>query len=245
MKRVLTHFRRNRGVTRLLPALFAMIGGVAQAEDSTTASNPSVDQVVKVRSQTFENRRFGQETMTWVVQKTEYEDGTTVLTLAGAQFEESFGLTVALLDEAVPTKTEALLPTGASEQASGQKPTVIEDGFKNPDNETSGSSPRLHVNLRSLLVDIVELKQKPALKQTIPLCENGQRRAIVYLRAVQLGRQLELNTDDAQTLSRLARAACVRWEGVPSTISESEVVALKNSSQTAVPSQPDAVGPKN
>ncbi|NDE77083.1 MAG: hypothetical protein EB039_13645 [Proteobacteria bacterium] len=234
----------NTWATGLLAVVGTLITGVALADGPEPSANPAGEQLVKIRSQSFENRRFGDETMTWVVQKSLYEDGLTVLTLAGLQFEESFGLTVALLDDVVPTNVET------SAQKNGENPAqlptnkTIEDGFRNPDNEISGNPPRLQLKVRSLLVDVGELKEKPILRQTVPLCENGQRRAIVYLRAAQLGRQLDLSASDAQKLSRLARAACVRWEGVPATSNAAEKDS-KIPAQIDARSQPGAADPKN
>ncbi|MEN9824277.1 MAG: hypothetical protein RI953_22 [Pseudomonadota bacterium] len=248
VKRVLTHVGWKKGDARLLTAIIGLtVGltvGVARASSSEATTGPAGEQLVKIRSQAFENRRFGDETMTWVVQKTIYEDGLTVMTLAGAQLEESFGLTVALVDEVMPANFEVVTQSKAVEPALLQRNTTLEDGFKNPDNDISGTPPRLHLNLRSLLVDVGDLKEKPKLRQTLPLCENGQRRAIVYLRSAQLSRQLELSASDAQKLSRLARAACVRWEGVPA-----ESPAGSNDSRTPTQidalSRPGAVDPKS
>lgn len=179
--------------------------------------------------------------MTWIVQKTDYDDGLRVLTLAGVQHEDAYGLSVVLLDDVTPQKhtttTAATADSGKGESAAF---VSLSDNI-NGSGENSGQVPaQLQVQIRSLLVNMADLRQRGEVKESVPACSGKNRRAVAFLRPAQLQRQLNLTAEESQQWSRFGRAACVRWNRLP----EPELSA-KTVDRIAAPSLPDEPAPKN
>lgn len=212
VKRLLTHLQVYRPGWTLagLVACCTSAGGWAaepQAQDGK-ATPPEV--VVKIKAREFENRRAKDATLTWVLQNTTYEDGLRVITLAGVQFEENFGLTAVLLDDVAPEKTTRPQHTESQAQPVPPRAPMV-DGAEN----TSDEPPVIQVQLRSLVVNVNELRSQAATRQSVPACDNDRRRAVVFIRPEQLRRQLEVSIEEAEKWTRFGRAACLRWESFP------------------------------
>jgi len=194
-----------------------------------------VQQTLKIVSRDFESRRANDSTMTWVVQRTSYEDGLTVLTLAGVQFEEALGLTVAIVDDVVPQSRLVKRQTAAaSEPVSGDKsapiaqsaaPVVIDISKTSSDMPAlSNLEPhKVMLTVRNQLIPLDELSQQPSLRHSLPFCTSGARRAVVFLRPAQLQRQLQLTHQQAAEWSRYGLAACVQWTGFPDNVTSSNL----------------------
>lgn len=177
--------------------------------------------------------------MTWVVQKTIYEDDSAVTTLAGVQFEEAFGLSVVLIDDVAPKDSAAPLSRPQSPAPTPSK--KLEDVTSLNDNLVTDEPAQLQLQMRSLLVDLNDLRNSAATRATVPSCENGRRRAVVFLRPEQLKRQLMLNPEDSTLWSRFGRAACVRWNKFPSESAQ----LSKSPFQTDAPFLPNVPSPQN
>lgn len=226
---------------------------IAASEASTpTIPSPVANTQVKIKLRSFEQRRAPDGTMSWIIQKTLYEDGTQVLTPAGVQFEEALGLSVLILDDVLPTIQRFDVPvepkaTVAAEnnavevqpatQASASQ--TFEDNPETPPEAASNMKPEFRIHLRSLLVDLADLRSNDLTRTLVPRCENGRRRAVVFLRAAQLGRQMALESDEAQRWSKFGRAACVQWNYMPATHTKTQSDSIKNSDQTVFLSQPN------
>lgn len=161
-----------------LSVILMLPAGAASA--SSIESNQKTEEViVPVKYRALESQRSEGSLMTWIVQKTTYEDNLVTLRLAGVQFEDAFGLSVVMLDEL------ASFDEGAE----------------------------LRLKLNGPWIPMSDLKQNPKAQSSAPLCQNSEKRAIVFLRAAQLQRQLGISHANAGKWSRYGRAACVGWAG--------------------------------
>lgn len=235
---------------------------MASAAEREASSPPSPSAAaatqVKIKVRNFEQRRAADGSMTWIIQKTLYEDGTQVVTPAGVQFEDALGLSILILDDVLPRSQRVDVPvepqaTAAAENkaivaqpaAQGSASQTFEDNPVTPPESTSNMKPEFRIQLRSLLVDITDLRGNDLARTLVPRCENGRRRAVVFLRAAQLGRQMELETEEAQRWSKFGRAACVIWNYMPATNTKTPSDSIKNLDQTVSLSQPNEQDPKN
>jgi hypothetical protein len=193
----------------------------AKGSDSYTPALPEPPPAteIKIKSRTFEKVRPAGGNMTWLLQKTVYTDGTRVVTPAGVQFEDSFGLSVLMLDDVSPRESEPF-PSSPPQAGRESQPALLEDqSDAAPLTETA---PELKIQLRSLLVDLNELKTNETARAQVPRCEDGRRRAVAFLRPEKLAGELTLGKKEAEQWSRYGRAACVQWSTLPKT------VAVKN-----------------
>jgi len=223
VKRLLTHTSEASALRflTLLP-LFLALPKVSSAADTTmgiATGNPPSN--VRIKERTFEQRREPDSRLTWVVQKTTFEDGLTVVTLAGAQFSDALGLALILVDDVTP------------QPLSERTRQTLEDIPPNGEKRLPGEAARIDLQLRNVLLDLKELKSGSVGLQSVPQCEQGRRRGVLFLRANQTGRVLELSPEQADTLTRWGRAACVRWDGFPMADLPHEA---KTQNQTAVQS---------
>lgn len=236
MKRLLTQFRVQRPGRTLavLAASWISSSGWAAEPPSRDDKTEPTEVVVKIKAREFESRRSRDATLTWVVQNTTYEDGLKVVTLAGAQFEEHFGLTAVLLDDVAPQTTTRQPQTQPQGQTAFPRPPLL-DGLES----TSDEAPNIAVQLRSVLVDLNDLRTQAAARQAVPACESDRRRAVLFIRPEQLRRQLDVTTQEAEKWTRYGRAACLRWESFP----------RKEQAKTALPTDaqplPGEPGPRN
>lgn len=169
---------------------------------------------VPLLSSFIESRREGDSRMTWKIQKVVYADGFTILALAGLQFEEALGLSVVLLDPPPPTQ----LATETVPKLEKRLP---------------GEPARAEIQIKNMLFDLNDLNQKDSQAlATVPDCDRGRRRAIVFIRPEQTARTFNLDFKRASELSQYGRAACLRWDGFPPEVEGS----ARSSSQTSAPS---------
>ncbi|NBX16962.1 MAG: hypothetical protein EBR09_06305 [Proteobacteria bacterium] len=241
----------------LLPAAFQL---PARAEPpvqgATVPQSPTVDtsqsgtsgksapvKMVKIESRSYERITPSGSQMTWIIQNTLYDDGTRVITPAGVQFENSFGLSVVVLDEVSPRETPAPAEMTQIKPAAtqgGQLPSaLLEDKPELPVATFSAEVPEFNLQLRSLLIDLKDLSSEDPAKPAVPSCDKGRRRAVAFLRAEQLGRELQLEKSEAEKWSRYGRAACVQWNTLP------QLPVTKTAVRTSAPSRQDAPSPKD
>ncbi len=226
--------------------------------NSPTSSSSTAATQVKIKARNFEQRRATDGTMTWIIQKTLYEDGTQVLTPAGVQFEDALGLSVLILDDVLPRSQRVDVPVEPQATAAAENKAIVaqpaaqastsqtfEDNPETPPESTSNMKPEFRIQLRSLLVDVTDLRSNDLARTLVPRCENGRRRAVVFLRAAQLGRQMEIESEEAQRWSKFGRAACVQWNYMPAAHTKTQSDSIKNPDQTVSLSRPNEQGPKN
>ncbi|MEN9808468.1 MAG: hypothetical protein RLZZ488_35 [Pseudomonadota bacterium] len=237
MKRLLTHQTALRVLIGLwlgclpTPVRYAF----AAEEDKKPA-----EMAVKIKSRTFESHREADSTMTWIVQKTDYDDGLRVLTLAGVQHEDAYGLSVVLLDDVTPQKHTTTVAIKEGEKSEHTAFINLSDNIESSEEISDQGPARLQLQIRSLLVNMADLRQQAEVKESVPMCSGKNRRAVAFLRPAQLQRQLNLTAEESKVWSRFGRAACVRWSRLP----EAQTSA-KTADQTVAPSQPDAPVQKN
>jgi hypothetical protein len=183
-------------------------------------------QTVALREQTFEDRRDDDSRLTWKLQRFVYTDGTTVLTLAGLQFEEALGLSVvvvdpppaALLSRPMSVTSEPPAKDNTELTQTSEAPTgrMLSDIPSMDDSRLPAEAARADLQLRNLLIPLADLKKKDSTGvEVLPACAQGQRRAVAFIRAHQLARMLEISNERAEMLSTWGRAACVKWNGFP------------------------------
>lgn len=200
--------------------------GIAQPDAETGTKSPAAVQTVTLQEQSFEDRREEDSRLTWKLQKLVYTDGTTVLTLAGLQFEEALGLSVvvvdpppaALLNRPVSSSSEqpAKDNTGLTQSNEVRAGRMLSDIPSMDDSRLPAEAARADLQLRNLLIPLADLKNKGStVADILPACAQGQRRAVAFIRAHQLARVLEISEERAETLSTWGRAACVKWNGFP------------------------------
>ncbi|MEN9529034.1 MAG: hypothetical protein RI932_907 [Pseudomonadota bacterium] len=162
---------------------------------------PAVVQPVTLSTTDISDIREPDSLMSWKIQKFQYVDGTALVTVAGVQFEESLGLSVVVLD---PPPTELL------------QPTTQLDISKSSEKRLPGEPPRAEIQVKNLLVELNELALPASTTlASVPECERGARRAVVFLRSAQTARIYALDSGRAARLTRYGRAACLRWDGIP------------------------------
>lgn len=178
--------------------------------------------------------------MTWIVQKTDYADGLRVLTLAGVQHEDSYGLSVILLDDVTPQKHTTTVVTADGVKSESAAFVTLTDNINGSDENSAHEPAQLQVQIRSLLVNMADLRQQGEVKESVPACSGKNRRAVAFLRPAQLQRQLKLTAEESQQWSRFGRAACVRWNRLPEP-----QLSAKTADRIAAPSLPDEPARKN
>lgn len=198
------------------------------------------EMAVKTLSRSFESHREANSTMTWILQKTDYDDGLRVLTLAGVQHEDAYGLSIVLLDDVTPQKHTATIATKDGEKSEKTAFVSLTDNIDSRDEISAQGPARLQVQVRSLLVNMADLRQQAEVKESVPSCPGRSRRAVVFLRPAQLLRQLDVTAEESKLWSRFGRAACVRWSRLPEP-----QMSAKTADRTVSPSQPDAPARKN
>lgn len=238
VKRLLTHPTPLCLLASLWLGLLPAWGLQALASEG---EQKTAEVLVKIKNRTFVPHRETDSTMTWIVQKTDYEDGLRILTLAGVQHEDAFGLSVVLLDDVTPQKQTVTFSTMESEKLASAAMVSVADNMTIPDELSVQLAPQLHVQIRSLLVNLADLRQQGETKESVPSCSGKSRRAVVFLRPAHLQRQLNLNSEAALQWTRFGRAACVRWSRLPETMEPSSKIEARS----AAPSRPDEPDRKN
>lgn len=181
--------------------------------------------------------------MTWKIQKVVYADGLTILALAGLQFEEALGLSVALIDpppstllanETVPELKTSSTSVQRNESNSEKVGNMIRSDIAGlSEKRLPGEPARAEIQIKNVLFDLDDLRQKDSQAlATVPECDRGRRRAIVFIRPHQTARTFNLDFKRAVKLSQYGRAACVRWDGFPPEVGGD----ARTQSQTSVPS---------
>lgn|GEM_PF-657186 len=241
MRRVLTHPPSWLWQSALSALLCS--AGVAWASADNPKANEQGIGPVPLLSIAIESRREGDSRMTWKIQKVVYADGLTILALAGLQFEEALGLSVVLIDpppvalfgnESVPESKTTPTSIQRNETDAQKVGNISRSDIAGiSEKRLPGEPARAEIQIKNVLFDLNDLNQKDSQAlATVPDCDRGRRRAIVFIRPKQTARTFNLDFKRASELSQYGRAACLRWDGFPPEVEG----AARSSSQTSVPS---------